>query len=195
MPPSRWRFWLWQFAVTVSLVVWWGGLTFYAAIVVPLGIEQFGGVEQGLLTQRVTVRLNVAGTIVGICLLADALWRQLNGTDFTRKVAGTFHVPSAINRLTAHGMCLLLSVGRQSRNCRAVLASVLLGLQVWLWFLHARLSRWLEAVSSSLHSDESFYHEHRIYLWVTSAQWLIGLACLGIWCIRPPASSSADPPV
>ncbi len=60
----------------VSFAVWWGGLTFYAGVVVPLGIEQFGGVEQGSLTQRVTVRLNVAGTIVGTCLLADALGRK-----------------------------------------------------------------------------------------------------------------------
>ncbi len=40
-----------------------------------------------------------------------------NGTDFTRKVAGTFHVPSPNCRVTAHGMCLLLSkvsaIGRQ----------------------------------------------------------------------------------
>ena len=158
MPQPSWKSWLWRFAVALSLALWWGGLTFYAAIVVPLGIEQFGGVEQGLLTQRVTVRLNVVGTVVGICLLADALWRQ-------------------------------------PKNCRTVLASVLLSLQVWLWCLHARLSRGMEAVSSSLHSDESFYHEHRIYLWVTSAQWLIGLACLGIWCVHPPANSSADPPV
>ena len=32
-----------------------------------------------------------------------------NSSDFTRKVAGTFHVPSPILRLTEHGMCLLLS--------------------------------------------------------------------------------------
>lgn len=159
MPPSRWRIWLWQFAVTVSLAVWWGGLTIYAAIVVPLGNDQFGGVEQGLLTQRVTVRLNVAGTIVGFCLLADALWNQ------------------------------------PKKNCRAVMATVLLGLQIWLWFLHARLSHWMEATSSSLHSDVSFYHEHRVYLWATSAQWLIGLACLGFWCVRPPAIPTANPPV
>ncbi len=150
MPQSSWTFWLWRFAVTVSLAVWWGGLTFYAAVVVPLGIEQFGGVEQGSLTQRVTVRLNVAGTIVGICLLADAL-------------------------------------GRKPRNRRAVMASALLGLQVWLWFWHSRLSRWLDAASFSPQPGESFYHEHRIYLWVTSAQWLIGLACLWMWCVRPPA--------
>ena len=158
MRQPSWKSWQWRFAVTVSLAVWWGGLTFYAAIVVPLGIEQFGGVEQGLLTQRVTVRLNVAGTIVGICLLADSLWRP-------------------------------------RRNDRAVWASLLLALQVWLWFLHSRLSRWMESVSTSLPTDESFYDEHRIYLWVTSAQWLIGLACLGIWCVRPPAIPEDDPTV
>ena len=35
--------------------------------------------------------------------------RQGNGTYFTCPVAGTFHVPSANHRETAHGMCLLLS--------------------------------------------------------------------------------------
>lgn len=157
MPQPTWRFWLWRFAVTVSLVLWWGGLTFYAAIVVPLGIEQFGGVEQGSLTQRVTSRLNVAGTIAGICLLADALWCR-------------------------------------HRKCRAVMASVLLGLQVWLWFLHLRLSRWLDATSMSSDSGVSFYHEHRIYLWVTTAQWLIGLACLWMWCVRPLSIPADNPP-
>ena len=158
MLPSRWKTWLCRCAVTVSLAMWWGGLTFYAAIVVPLGIEQFGGVEQGLLTQRVTVWLNIAGTIAGICLLADAMWCKL-------------------------------------RNHRAVMASVLLGLQAWLWFWHARLSRWMDAASLSPHSDESFYHEHRIYLWVTSAQWVMGLVCLGMWCVRPPAIPADDPAV
>ncbi len=31
-----------------------------------------------------------------------------NGAHFVGKIAGTFHVPSAILRLTAHGMCLPL---------------------------------------------------------------------------------------
>ncbi len=43
---------------------------------------------------------------------AETFWRagrrQPPGTDSTRKVAGTFHVPSAFPRLTAHGMCPLL---------------------------------------------------------------------------------------
>jgi hypothetical protein len=153
---ARWKSDLWRFAVTISLAVWWGGLTFYAAIVVPLGIEQFGGIDQGLLTQRVTVRLNVAGTVVSFFLLADAMWRQ-------------------------------------PKNWRAVLAGVLLALQGWLWFLHSRLSRWMETVSSSSPTDELFYQEHRVYLLVTTTQWLIGLACLGVWCVRPPAIPADHP--
>ncbi len=158
MPPSNWKLWLWRFVVTVSLAMWWGGLTFYSAFVVPLGIEQFGGFEQGLLTQRVTVRLNMAGSFVGVCLLADTLW----------------HRPW---------------------NRRAIAASTLLGLQAWLWFLHSRLSHWLDSASLSSQSGASFYQEHRVYLWVTAAHWLTGLVCLGIWCVRPPDVSTGDPPV
>lgn len=157
MLQSTWRFWLWRFVVAVSLAVWWGGLTFYAAIVVPLGIEQFGGVEQGMLTQRVTVRLNVAGTVAAIGLLIDAF-------------------------------CC------QTPNRRAVMPSALLGLQVWLWILHSRLSRWLGATSMSSDSGALFYHEHRIYLWVTTAQWLIGLACFWRWCVRPLSIPADNPP-
>jgi hypothetical protein len=149
MRQPSWKSWLWRFVVIVCLTLWWGGLTFYAGIVVPLGIEQFGGMEQGLLTQRVTVRLNVAGTIAGICLLADALCRA-------------------------------------PRTRRAILPSVLLVLQLWLWFWHSRLSGWLDGASLSPQSHESFYHEHRIYLWITALQWLTGLACLWVDCVRPP---------
>lgn len=38
----------------LSWALWWGGLTLYAAIVVPTATESFGGTEQGFVTQRVT---------------------------------------------------------------------------------------------------------------------------------------------
>ncbi|MFM8571811.1 MAG: hypothetical protein ACKOAU_09465 [Pirellula sp.] len=34
--------------------LWWGGLSFYAIVVVPIGTEQIGSVAQGFITQRVT---------------------------------------------------------------------------------------------------------------------------------------------
>lgn len=152
---SNWSFWLRRFIVAVSLAVWWGGLTFYAAFVVPLGIEQFGGAEQGMLTRHVAIRLNVGGTIVGVCLLAEALWRS-------------------------------------PWNLRVVLAISLLSLQVWLWMLHAKLSHWMDVSLSAPLSAGSFYDQHRIYLWVTSAQWLVGLACVCSWCVRLEITAAED---
>jgi hypothetical protein len=153
---SAWRFWLWRFFVTTSLAIWWGGLTFYAAVVVPLGVEQFGSSEQGSLTRRVTVRINAAGAMAGSCLLVDALCKK-------------------------------------PRRLRVAMASGLLGLQFWLWVLHSRLSRLLDGATLTPNFTDVFYQEHRIYLWVTSAQWLLGLACLWCWWVAPPVESTGDP--
>ncbi|HND55144.1 MAG TPA: hypothetical protein PLV92_22170, partial [Pirellulaceae bacterium] len=53
--------------------VWWGGLTFYAAFVVPAGTELFGSVEQGFLTQQATLRLNQLSWCVIALLLVLAI--------------------------------------------------------------------------------------------------------------------------
>jgi hypothetical protein len=53
--------------------LWWGGLTFYAAVVVPLGTEIWGSTEQGFLTQRVTPWLHAFGALLAVCLLAEAI--------------------------------------------------------------------------------------------------------------------------
>lgn len=42
----------------VLLSIWWGGLTFYAVIVVPAGTSVLGSTTQGFVTQRVTFWLN-----------------------------------------------------------------------------------------------------------------------------------------
>jgi hypothetical protein len=45
----------------LALAIWWGGLTFYAACVVPIGTDILGAEMQGMVTQRVTHWLNAAG--------------------------------------------------------------------------------------------------------------------------------------
>ena len=55
--------------------LWLGGLTFYAAVVVPIGTEIIGGTEQGFITQRVTNWLNLLG-IVTLILLAINAWSE-----------------------------------------------------------------------------------------------------------------------
>ena len=58
-----------QLCANLTLAGWWGGLTVYAAIVVPIGTEIFGSTEQGFVTQRVTNWLNLLAALM-LCLSA-----------------------------------------------------------------------------------------------------------------------------
>lgn len=53
-----------EFIQRVSLSLWWGGLTFYSAVVVPIGAQVLDPTTQGFVTQQVTHWLN------GACALA-----------------------------------------------------------------------------------------------------------------------------
>ncbi len=53
--------------VVLALALWIGGLTFYAGVVVPVGSQILGAVEQGFVTQQVTSWLNLiaaAGCVI-----------------------------------------------------------------------------------------------------------------------------------
>ena len=53
-----------QMAALLAMALWWGGLTFYAAVVVPTGVEVLGGAaEQGFITQRVSNIINLLGAL------------------------------------------------------------------------------------------------------------------------------------
>ncbi len=56
---------------TVALAFWLGALTFYAAIVVPIGTDVVGSMYQGLITRQVTNRLNLGGAILLALLLVN----------------------------------------------------------------------------------------------------------------------------
>ena len=58
-----------RFVGWVSLTLWWGGLTFYSLVVVPIGSEVFGTTAQGFVTQRVTHWLNGIGLVTLVLLL------------------------------------------------------------------------------------------------------------------------------
>ena len=129
----------------VVCALWWGGLTFYAVVVVPLGTDLFGSVKQGFLTQQVTVWLNVFGTLTAAVLVAEAV----------------------------------CSTSRRKRLLTASLFSVL---QASLWIMHARLSHLMDSSTLSVADDAGFYGEHRIYLCLTTAQWLIALWHVWVGC-------------
>lgn len=57
----------------MALALWWGGLTFYALVVVPIGTDLFGSIEQGFITQQVTNWLNA----IGLGALTLLLWNLI----------------------------------------------------------------------------------------------------------------------
>ncbi len=59
----------------MAWAVWWGGLTFYGAVVVPIGAQVIGSVEQGFITQRVSLWI-YAFTILYLMLVLPDVWRH-----------------------------------------------------------------------------------------------------------------------
>lgn len=53
--------------------IWWGGLTFYALVVVPKGTEQIGSLEQGFITQKVTLWHNVFSVLMILALARESI--------------------------------------------------------------------------------------------------------------------------
>ncbi|XZE19094.1 hypothetical protein SH449x_004404 [Pirellulaceae bacterium SH449] len=73
---------LFERAVLFGIVaLWWGGLTFYSAVVVPVGTDVLDSSElQGMVTQQVTRYLNALGVVMiaafGWCLFRSRTWRK-----------------------------------------------------------------------------------------------------------------------
>lgn len=127
---------VWPLLLILLFAIWWGGLTFYALIVVPIGSDVTSSVEQGFVTQRVTFWHNLLFTLLTFCVFAEALFRQ---------------------------------------NLRWwLLFASLLFVNAALLLMHWKLSGMIDAEELSVPSE--FYRMHAFYLWVTTAEWLIGLA-------------------
>jgi hypothetical protein len=62
-----------RFLVFQAFLLWQGGFVFYAAVVVPIGGDQLGPLDQGLVTQRVTNWLNLFGAAWAVVFAWDVL--------------------------------------------------------------------------------------------------------------------------
>ena len=125
----------WQILVLIVWALWWGGLSFYAIIVVPIGTEQIGSVAQGFVTQRVTQWHNALAVLMTLVLAAQAYW-------FSSRMLWL-----------ASGLLAILT------------ALLLAG--------HAVLTTQMDFNQQTVES--SFYSQHAIYLWITAAEWFLGL--------------------
>ena len=66
----------WTLLVCITWGVWWGGITFYALVVVPIGTSDLGSVEQGFVTQQVTIVHNWLSVILILCLICESFNRS-----------------------------------------------------------------------------------------------------------------------
>ena len=135
-----------------TLMLWQGGFTFYAAIVVPIGANVLGSeLEQGRITREVTNYLNAAGVAA---LLAWAV-----------ELAAE---PGAWAGL---------------RRVRWPLWLLLVALLAILAWLHVRMDTLFDPDDAFAAPRVGFRPLHRIYLIVSSVQWLVSLLLL-TWTVH-----------
>ncbi|MDX1965621.1 MAG: hypothetical protein SFV23_00495 [Planctomycetaceae bacterium] len=144
-----------RFLALVSLAVWWGGLTVYAGIVVPVGTELFGSTAQGFVTQRVTHWLN-AFAAAALGATAPLVWMS-------------------------------------RRRWRLATWLLLAGSLAALVVVHVWLDQLVDPVRQSVPDHARFYTVHRVYLWVTSLQWLAGIVLLWDLLETPPRAVEPHP--
>jgi hypothetical protein len=135
-------------AALLAMALWWGGLTFYAAFVVPTGVEVLGGeTEQGFVTQRVSNIINLLGALT----LAVLVWNA----------AASWH-----------------AMGRTTKAVLLTSWIVMAGAQLVLFAVHPRLDAMLDAQAHSIIDPSSFHPLHEFYLTIVSVEWFAGLAHL-----------------
>lgn len=134
---------VWLLFLILLFAVWWGGLTFYAAVVVPIGTDITSSVEQGFVTQRVTFWHNILLTLLTFFVFVEALFRQ------------------SLRSWLLFASMLFVNGG--------------------LLLMHWKLSDMIDVAEASVPSD--FYRIHALYLWLTTAEWLVGLIGV-IFCVH-----------
>ena len=141
-----------RFLVVVALAVWFGGFTFYAAVVIPTAYEVLGSHrEVGFITQQVTRWLN----LIGMAALFILLWN-------TGSVWNIAH-----SRL---------------RFWLASSLAVMVAAQIVMFLAHPQLDAMLNIEGYQILSRNHFYGVHRLYLIITTVQWLATLVhiCSGL---------------
>ena len=132
----------WRLFLLLVWAAWWGGLCFYAVVVVPIGTELIGSVEQGLITQRVTQWHNGLSGLFLLCVLAEAF--------------------------------------RTRRTALWAFAAALSIVDIALFLWHSRLTAMIDFQHRTVSSN--FYAEHAVYLWITAAEWALGIV-IPIWLL------------
>lgn len=134
-----------RFICLLTFAIWFGGFTFYIAVVVPTGTEVLGSARtQGFVTQQVTHWLN------GLTAIAAALmiWEAVSGFPKSRPKTRIFAIGTVVS--IAALMCVLI-------------------------YVHGILDGFLDFEKRSVREKQTFYQWHRVYLWTSTIQWVLGI--------------------
>ena len=133
-----------RITLLLAFATWWGGFTFYASVVVPVGSEILGSSRtQGFITQVVTDWLNLAAAVTIFVIFLE-LW-------LNRRLRNRTHVFLEIG--IAVGLLLCLTT---------------------LAYLHPKMDELISLAGETISDEARFYEIHRIYLWVSTVQWALG---------------------
>ncbi|MEM8732872.1 MAG: hypothetical protein AAGG44_01525 [Planctomycetota bacterium] len=143
-----------RFLLLLLLGFTFGGFLFYASVVVPLGTSILGSTTQGFVTRSVTNVINVASLVSALAIAAYA-WTTSN----------RFRTEDSI-RIPLVSACIIGTTA------------------IILMWLHGHLEQAMADDEFAVMDGESFYRTHRVYLWVSTIQWLSSLPVLW-WFARP----------
>jgi hypothetical protein len=135
-------------ASTLSFIIWWGGFTFYASVVVPIGMRILGShVIMGLITERVSIYINA---LCGLAIMLGFWYLLAYKPTFPKK----------------RWKFMLLNL--------LFLGAFLIGLSV----LHTIMDGYLDIQGKKVTDEPYFYYLHRIYLLTSTLMWLQGVVHL-----------------
>lgn len=137
-----------RLATILAMAVWWGGLTFYALVVVPTGGEVLGGdIEQGFITRQVSKTINLLGSATLVVLLwnTTTTWR---------------------------------TAGRRAKYCLTGTWVAMAGSQLVLFVVHPQIDALLNVQTHEISDPSWFHFLHEFYVSVVGVEWLAGLLYL-----------------
>ena len=153
-----------RYLTLIALMFWLGGFSFYASVVVPVGMDVLknSALRQGFITQRVTDHLNLAAAVSLTVLLAEVV--------FTAD-------PSPRRRWMRLGLWGFMAV------C-----------QLALFIGHVYLDERLQVKGMMILDPDTFHPAHRVYLWTHTVQWGAGLVFIWLMLLAWRAEDVARRP-
>ncbi len=135
----------WRAILLLVWAAWWGGLSFHALIVVPIGTDLLVSTEQGFVTQRVTQWHNGLSALLLLCLFVEALRGRKRSVWFATVALTTILIALVVwhSRLTALMDFHQLAVPSSFYSPHATYLWItacewLLGLAMPIWILPVR---------------------------------------------------------